>query len=216
MYMAVTLAPLAPDIPHYGIYNHTGGACMPPKDPAPPVSLRLPVRLNILWPSEQPREQPSVFCWSVHMCESNGSLLRVQMAGSMCAVVGPSARHGFELKKSHLVRLRRLHWPSSQLRVLETCCTWRKQFSRRGSRVAARRKKITRQLREASSAASSRAATRSRSFHSASMLPPSSLLKTVYGGKGEDVAPGASTRGIKGPQAACRSAALARPSQTYP
>ena len=44
LYMATTLAPLALDIPHYGMYKHTGGACMPPKDPAPPVSLRLPVR----------------------------------------------------------------------------------------------------------------------------------------------------------------------------
>ena len=121
--MATTLAPLALDIPHYGMYKHTGGACMPPKDPAPPVSLRLPVRLNILWPSERPREQPSVFCWSVHMCESNGSLLSVQMAGSMCAVVGPSAQPGLESKKTHLVVLRRLRWPSSQRHVLETCYT---------------------------------------------------------------------------------------------
>ena len=174
------------------------------------------MRPNILWPPERPREQPRVFCRSVHVCESSGTLSPVEMAGSMCAVVGPSAQHGFELKKSHLVVLRRLRWPSSQLRSLDKCSTWRKQSSRRKSRMGARRKKITRELCAASSAASSRAATRSRSFHSASMLPPSSLLKTVYGGKGEDVAPGASTRGIKGPQAACRSAALARPSQTYP
>ena len=47
-YMAVTLAPLALDIPHYGMYKHTGGACMPPKDPAPPICRRFRMRLNIL------------------------------------------------------------------------------------------------------------------------------------------------------------------------
>ena len=121
--MAVTLAPLAPDIPHYGMYKHTGGACMPPKDPAPPIRLRSRMRLNILWPSEEPREQPRVFRPSVHMCEPNGSLLPVKMAGGMCAMMGPIAQRGFELNESHLVVLRRLRWPSSQLRSLELCCT---------------------------------------------------------------------------------------------
>ena len=93
------------------------------KDPAPPISLRLPVRMNFLWPSEQPREQPSVYCRSVHMCEPNGSLLPVKMAGGMCAMMGPIAQRGFELNESHLVVLRRLRWPSSQLRSLELCCT---------------------------------------------------------------------------------------------
>ena len=45
-------------------------------------------------------------------------------------------------------------------------------------------KKITRERREASGAASSRAATRSLSFRAASLLLPSCLSKTVYGGKG--------------------------------
>ena len=75
-YMAVTLAPIAPDIPHYGMYKHTGGACMPHKDPAPPIRLRSRMRLNILWPSERPQEQPRVSCRSVHMREPNGSLFR--------------------------------------------------------------------------------------------------------------------------------------------
>ena len=97
---------------------------MTPKDPAPPIRPRFRMRPNILWPPERPREQPRVYCSSVHMCESNGSLMPVHMAGSMCAVVGPSAQHGFELKKSHLVGLRRLRWPSSQLCLLETCCTY--------------------------------------------------------------------------------------------
>ena len=158
---------------------------MPPKDPAPPIRPRFRMRPNILWPPERPREQPSVLCRSVHMCESNGSLMPVQMAGSMCAVVGPSAQHGFELKKSHLVGLRRLRWPSSQLRLLETCCTWRKQASRRGSRMGSRRKKITRQLREARSAASSRAATRSRCFHSASLCCHRGFRSRFTGGGGK-------------------------------
>ena len=125
--MTVTLAPLAPDIPHYGMYKHTGGACMSPKDPAPPIRLRSRMRLNILWPSERPREQPCVFCPSVHMCEPNDALLPVQSAGGMCAVMGPSAQRGFEFEMSHLLVLCRLPWPSSQLRSLEKCSTWRKQ-----------------------------------------------------------------------------------------
>ena len=157
---------------------------MPPKDPAPPDSLRLPVSMIILWPSEQPREQPSVSCRSVHMCEPNGSLLPVQMAGGMCAVMGPSAWQGFELKMSHLVVLCRLRWPSSQLRSLDLRCTWRTQSSRRGSRVAARQQKITRELREALGTAPSRAATRSRSFHAAALGLPSCLSKTLYRGEG--------------------------------
>ena len=123
--MAVTLAPIAPDIPHYGMYKHTGGACMPPKDPAPPICRRFHMRPNILWPSERPREQPRVSCPSVHMCEPNESLLPVQMTGSMCAVMGPSAQSGFGLKNTHLVWLRRLRWPCSLRRVLDTRCTWR-------------------------------------------------------------------------------------------
>ena len=80
------------------MYEHTDEACMSPKDPAPPIHPRVRMRMNILWPLEGPREQPRVLCRSVHMCESNGSLLPVQMAGSTCAVVGPSAQHEFELK----------------------------------------------------------------------------------------------------------------------
>ena len=167
--MAVTLAPLAPDIRHKRMYNHTDDACMSYKDPAPPDSLRLPLRMNILWPSEGPREQLRVSCRTVHMCEPNRSLLPVQMAGGMCAVMGPSGKSGFEVKNTHLVWLRRLRWPSSQLRSLETCCTWRKQTSRRGSIMAATRQKITVELREARGSASSRAATRSRSFHAAAL-----------------------------------------------
>ena len=140
---------------------------MSPKDPAPPIRPRFRMRLNILWPSERLREQPRVLCRSVHMCESNGSLLPVQMAGSTCAVVGPSAQHEFELKYSHLVVLRRLRWPCWQRRVLDTRCTCRKLSLRRGSRVGARQQKITRTPRRVRGAASSRAATRSRSFHAA-------------------------------------------------
>ena len=54
-------------------------------------------------------------CGSVHMREPNGSLLPMQMAGGMCAVMGPSAQNGFELKNTHLVVLRRL--PLAQLAV---------------------------------------------------------------------------------------------------
>ena len=90
--MAITLALIALDIPHYGMYKHTGGACMLPKDPAPPICRRFHMRPNILWPSERPREQPRVSCPSVHMCEPNESLLPVQMTGSMCAVMGPSGQ----------------------------------------------------------------------------------------------------------------------------
>ena len=136
-YMAVTLAPIAPDIPHYGMYKHTGGACMLPKDPAPPICRRSRMRLNILWPTEGPREQPREFCRSVHMCEPNGSLLPVQMAGGMCAVMGPSAQSRFELKNTHLVWLRQPRWPCSLRRVLDTRCTWRVWSSRRGSRMVA-------------------------------------------------------------------------------
>ena len=96
---------------------------MPPKDPAPPICRRFRMRLNILWHSEQPGEEPRVFCRSVHVCESSGTLSPVEMAGGMCAVMGPSAQQGFELKMSHLVVLCRLRWPSSQLRSLELCCT---------------------------------------------------------------------------------------------
>ena len=151
--MAVTLAQIAPDIPHYGMYKHTGGACMPPKDPAPRICRRFQVRLNILWPSELPRKQPRVSCPSVRMCEPNGSLLPVQMAGGMCAVMGPSAQSRFELKNTHLVWLCRLRWPCSLPRVLEKCSTWRKRNPRRGSRMVATRKKITRELREACASA---------------------------------------------------------------
>ena len=59
------------------------------------------------------------------MCETNGSLLPVQMAGGMCVVVGPSELGGFELKKSHLEKLRRPLAQSTQRRVMETRCTWR-------------------------------------------------------------------------------------------
>ena len=121
--MAVTLAPIALDIPHYGMYKHTNGACMPPKDPAPPICRRFHMRPNILWPSKRPREQPCVSCPSVHMCEPNGSLLPVQMAGAICAVMGPGARRArvgspFGLKITHLVWLRQLRWPCSLPRVL--------------------------------------------------------------------------------------------------
>ena len=89
---------------------------MSPKDPAPHIRARLPVRLNILWSVEEPRAQPRVLCRSVHMCEPNGSLLPMQMAGGMCAVIGTaSAQNGFELKNTHLVVLRRL--PLAQLAV---------------------------------------------------------------------------------------------------
>ena len=157
---------------------------MSPKDPAPPIRLRSRMRLNILWLSEEPREQLRVSCRTVHMCEPNRLLLPVQMAGGMCAVMGPSAQRGFELKMSHLVVLCRLRWPSSQLRSLDLRCTWRTQSSRRGSRVAARQQKITRELREALGTASSRAATRSRSFHAAALGLPSCFSKTLYRGEG--------------------------------
>ena len=121
--MVTTLAPLAPDIPHLRTYKHTGEVCMSHEETAPPVHPRVRMRMNILWPLEGPREQPRVSCRSVHMCESNEWLLPAQMAGRTCAVVGSSAQHGFESKQSHLVGLRRLRWPSSQRRVLETCCT---------------------------------------------------------------------------------------------
>ena len=187
--MTVTLAPLAPDIPHYGMYKHTDGTCMSPKDPAPPIRLRSRMRLNILWLSERPREQPRVSCRSVHMCESSGTLLPVQLAGGMCAVLGASAQYGFELKMSHLVVLCRLRWPSSQRHVVEMRCTWRKQSSRRGSRVGAREKKITFEIRAARGAASSRAATRSLSFDAAAAGPPSWLSKSsevaLPGGRGK-------------------------------
>ena len=123
LYMATTLAPLAPDIRHIRMYKHTDEACMSPKDPAPPIHPRVRMRMNILWPLEGTREQPRVSCRSVHMCESNEWLLPAQMAGRTCEVVGSSAQHGFESKQTHLVGLRRLRWPSSQRRVLETCCT---------------------------------------------------------------------------------------------
>ena len=183
--MAVTLPPIAPNIPHYCTYNHTGGVCMPHKDPAPPIVRGPACEVNILWHSEEPREQPRVSCPSVHMCEPNESLLPVQMTGSMCAVMGPSAQSGFELKNTHLVWLRRLRWPCSLRRVLETCCTWRKQSSRRGSRMAATRKKITRELREALGAASSRAATRSRCFHPASLCCHRGFRSRFTGGRGK-------------------------------
>ena len=97
LYMAITLAPLAPDIPHYGMYKHTGGACMPPKDTAPPIRLRSRMRLTILWPSERPQEQPHVFCRSVHKCESSGTLSQMEMTGGiLCVVVGPSELSGFD------------------------------------------------------------------------------------------------------------------------
>ena len=58
LYMATTLAPLAPDIRHIRMYKHTDEACMSPKDPAPPIVRGPACELNILWPSERPREQP--------------------------------------------------------------------------------------------------------------------------------------------------------------
>ena len=191
---------------------------MLPKDPAPPICRRFHMRPNILWPSERPREQPHVSCPSVHMCEPNESLLPVQMTGSMCAVMGPSAQSGFGLKNTHLVWLCRL--ALAQLAAALAGAVLHLEEADLAPRIsnASEAKKITRSPRRAYpyGAASSRAATRSRSFHPASLLLPSWLSKPVYGGKGEDVAPGASPRGIKGPQAPCRSAALARPSQTYP
>ena len=59
------------------------------------------------------------------MCESSGTLLPVQMSGGMCVVVGLSEMGGFELKKSHLVKVRRLLAQSTQRRMMETRCTWR-------------------------------------------------------------------------------------------
>ena len=68
------------------------------------------------------------------MCESSGTLLPVQMAGGMCVVVGLSEMGGFELKKSHLVKVRRLLAQSTQQRVTEECYIWRTQSASRGSR----------------------------------------------------------------------------------
>ena len=123
--MAITLTPLAPDTLHYGMYKHTDEAYMPPKDPAPPIVRTPACALNILWPAEGPRALPHAFRWSVHMCESSGTLSPMEMAGAMCVVVGPSAMGGFELKQSHLWRLRRPLAQSMQRRVMETRCTWR-------------------------------------------------------------------------------------------
>ena len=123
--MTTTLAPLTPGITRKSTYKHTGEACPSPKDPAPPVHPRFQVYVNFLWPSEGPRVQPREFCRSVHMCESSGTLLSVQMAGGMCVVVGPSAVGGSELKQSHLWWLHHLLAQSTQRRVMETHCTWR-------------------------------------------------------------------------------------------
>ena len=132
--MTTTLAPLTPGITRKSTYKHTGEACPSPKDPAPPVHPRFQVYVNFLWPSEGPRVQPREFCRSVHMCESSGTLLPVQMAGGMCVVVGLSEMGGIELKKSHLVKVRRLLAQSTQQRVTEECYIWRTQSASRGSR----------------------------------------------------------------------------------
>ena len=205
-YMAVTLAPIAPDIPHYGMYKHTGGACMPHKDPAPPIRLRSRMRLNILWPSERPQEQPRVSCRSVHMHEPNGSPLPVQMAGGMGAVMGPSAQSGFELKNTHLVWLRRLRWPCSQRHSLDTRCTWRKLPWRRGSRMEATRKKS-----RANSARHSAPCHRERRRVRAASMQQRwgchcAFRRRLPGGRGEKARCGSGSKprtGIKGPQCTC-------------
>ena len=56
------------------------------------------------------------------MCESSGTLSPVEMAGGMCAVMGPTAVGGFELKQSHLWWLRHLLAQSMRRRVMEMCC----------------------------------------------------------------------------------------------
>ena len=109
--MTTTLAPLTPGITRKSTYKHTGEACPSPKDPAPPVHPRFHVRVNILWPSEGPRELPREFCPYVHKCESSGTLSLVEMAGGMCAVVGSSAVGGCDLKQSHLWWLCVIRWP---------------------------------------------------------------------------------------------------------
>ena len=123
--MANTLAPLAPDMLHIRMHKHTGEAYQLPKDPAPRVHPRFQTRVNFLWPAEGPRELPRALCWSVHMCESSGTLSPMEIAGGMCVVVGPSAVGGLELKQSYLWRLRHLLAQSTQRRVMETHCTWR-------------------------------------------------------------------------------------------
>ena len=89
--MAITLAPLTPDMSHICIYKHTYEAYQSYKDLAPLVHPRLHECLNILWPSEGPRELPRVFCPSVHMCESSGTLSLVEMAGGMSCGGGDRA-----------------------------------------------------------------------------------------------------------------------------
>ena len=95
--MVITLAPLAPDMLHIRMCKHTCEAYQSYKDPAPPVHPWLHECLNILWPSEGPRELPRVFCRSVHKCESSGTLSQMEMTGGiLCVVVGPSELSGFD------------------------------------------------------------------------------------------------------------------------
>ena len=51
------------------------------------------------------------------MCESNGWLVSVQMAGGMGAVAGPSGQGRFERENSNLVQVHMLRWPCSAPRA---------------------------------------------------------------------------------------------------
>ena len=182
---------------------------MSPEDPAPPIRPRFHMRPNILWPPERSREQPRVSCRSVHVCESNEWLLPAQMAGRTCAVVGSSAQHGFESKPSHLVGLRRLRWPSSQLRALETEEKILASRISNGNNVKKNHARTPRGKRRRVIACGDAFAELPRSVAAAAIVPFEDGLR----GEGGKLVP---LNCGEMPHAPCGLFALAPPSQTYP